>query len=81
MELIITASGVLRCVYDELLDLRALGHLEIVRASHVEPGQDGLWSADLQPVGGPVLGAFHRRSEALEAERAWLTAHWLMRPQ
>ena len=29
------------------------------------------------PVGGPVLGPFGRRSEALEAERAWLEANWL----
>ena len=32
------------------------------------------------PVGGPVLGPFDRRSEALEAERAWLEAHWLLPP-
>jgi hypothetical protein len=28
-------------------------------------------------VGGPVLGPFDRRSDALEAERDWLERHWL----
>ena len=41
------------------------------------PTADGRWTADLRPVGGPVLGPFARRSEALEAERAWLEANWL----
>ena len=35
---------------------------------------------DLRPVDGPVLGPFDRRSEALEAEVAWLEAHWLTPP-
>ena len=50
----------------------------IARASHVEPDPDGRWQADLRPVGGPVLGPFDRRSEALAAELAWLEAHWLV---
>lgn len=29
------------------------------------------------PVGGPVLVPFDRRSEALEAEVAWLEEYWL----
>ncbi|HEV3167979.1 MAG TPA: hypothetical protein VGZ22_28515 [Isosphaeraceae bacterium] len=81
MELIITASGVLRCVYDEAIDLRALGRLEIVRASHVEPSPDGSWTADMTPLAGPMLGPFGRRSEALTAEQAWLAANWLTKPQ
>jgi hypothetical protein len=81
MELVVAPAGQVHCTYDELLDLSALAHLEIVRASHVEPGPDGRWSADLSPVGGPVLSGFCRRSAALEAERAWLAAHWLVPSQ
>ncbi len=61
-----------RCLYDEAIDLAALGRLSITRASHVEPDDAGQWFADLAPVSGPRLGPFDRRSEALEAERAWL---------
>jgi len=31
--------------------------------------------ADMMPVGGPVIGPFSTRAEALEAERAWLLAN------
>ena len=72
MELIVDAGGDVRCIYDEALDLRALGKLQITRASHVEPDSDGNWWADMGPVGGPVLGPFESRSEALRAERKWL---------
>jgi len=72
MQLVVEPGGAVRCVYSEELDLHALGSLAIRRASHVEPDADGLWVADLSPVGGPVLRGFGRRSEALEAEREWL---------
>ena len=78
MQLVVTPAGAVRCVYGEQLDLAALGRLAITRASHVEPTPDGRWSADLSPVGGPVLGPFVHRSAALEAERAWLEEHWLV---
>ena len=78
MHLVVGPTGRVRAIYTEDLDLAALGRPVIVRASHVEPGADGRWSADLWPVGGPVLGAFERRSQALDAERAWLEAHWLV---
>jgi hypothetical protein len=74
MELIVGADGVARCIYDEALDLRELGRLQITRASHVEPDTDGYWWADMGPSGGPVLGPFGSRSEALRAERGWLAA-------
>ena len=79
MELIITPSGTIRCLYSEELNLHGLGRLSIQRGSHVEPDEHGQWLADLAPVGGPVLGPFRLRSEALEAERAWLEQHWLPR--
>lgn len=75
MELVVSADGVARCIYDEALDLRALGKLQITRASHVEPDQDGNWWADLGPSGGPVLGPFKNRTEALGAERGWLICY------
>jgi hypothetical protein len=77
MHVIIRSDGSARAIYDEAIDLVALGRLSIQRASHVEPDADGQWTADLRPVEGPVLGPFNRRSEALVAERAWLEANWL----
>ena len=72
MELFITPGGEVRCIYDEAINLTALGVVEIQRASHVEPDAAGDWWADLSPVGGPKLGPFARRSTALEAEVLWL---------
>jgi len=72
MELVVDAGGAVRCIYDEALDLRALGKLRITRASHVEPDSGGNWWADMGPVEGPMLGPFGSRSEALGAERGWL---------
>jgi len=79
MDLVISAQGQVRYVYDESLDLSALGQPVITRASHVEPDERGQWHADLTPVAGPRLGPFPRRSDALTAECAWLAAHWLTR--
>lgn len=78
MEILIAPDGSARCVYGEGLDLRLLGELEIRRASRVEPDAAGRWWADLSPVGGPRLGGYDLRSGALEAEAAWLGAHWLV---
>ncbi len=72
MELVVGAGGEVRCIYDEALDLRKIGKLQIIRASHVEPDADGYWWANMGPVGGPVLGPYGNRSEALDAEREWL---------
>jgi len=70
--LVIDSGGAATCVYDEIIDLASLGHLEISRASHVEPDEAGQWWADLHPVDGPVLGPFTLRSEALSAEHKWI---------
>jgi hypothetical protein len=72
MELVVNAAGNVRCIYDEELDLRKLGKLQITRASHVEPDAEGYWWADMGPVDGPVLGPYSSRSAALAAERVWL---------
>ncbi|MFM9196218.1 MAG: hypothetical protein ACKOWG_10840 [Planctomycetia bacterium] len=72
MELIVGVDGVARCIYDEGIDLREIGKLQITRASHVEPDAEGYWWAEMGPVGGPVLGPFKSRTAALEAERGWL---------
>ena len=72
LELVVAADGVVRCIYDEALDLREIGTLKIARASHVEPDRAGYWWADMGPVDGPVLGPFKNRTEALQAERGWL---------
>jgi hypothetical protein len=79
MQLVITLSGVVQCVYDEQIDVRVLGSPEIRRASHVEPTPDGRWTADLSPVDGPTLGPFVLRSDALAAEKQWLEEQWLGR--
>ncbi len=80
MQLVIQPDGAVRAVYCEVIDLSSLGRPRIVRASHVEPDAEGRWFADLGPVGGPVLGPFGARSEALRAETSWLEVHWLFDP-
>lgn len=77
MILVITPTGQVRCLYGETIDLAALGTPAITRGSHVEPDADGRWWADLAPVGGPMLGPCHQRSQALDAESDWLERHWL----
>jgi hypothetical protein len=79
MQLVIEPGGTVRCIYCETIDVSSLGSPTISRASYVEPDQQGRWWADLSPVGGPVQGPFHLRSEALAAEHTWLEANWLGR--
>ena len=51
--------------------LGSMGQVSHRRASHVEPCGDK-WTADMSPVGGPVLGPYDLRRTALEHEVAWL---------
>jgi hypothetical protein len=69
-------DGNAQCIYDEAIELDRVGAVAIRRASHVEPAANGPgWTADLSPVGGPILGPFPKRNEALAAEIAWLEVH------
>jgi hypothetical protein len=77
MQLLVDRHGTVHCLYGETIDLNALGSLAIRRASYVEADDSGRWWADMAPVGGPKLGPFGRRSEALGAETQWLEQHWL----
>ena len=77
MTVLIDPRGTARALYNEVLDLTALGACSIQRASVVEPDGLGQWWADLALSGGPVLGPCRRRSEALAAEVGWLERHRL----
>ena len=79
MDLIIDNRGSVRCIYAEVVDLHPLGKPSITRASHVEPDSTGRWIADLSPVGGPKIGPFDKRTDALAAEVQWLRANWLLK--
>ena len=80
MSILIKPGGTITAIYDESIDLAALGTVAIRRASHVEPDSHGHWTADLSPLEGPILGPFRSRSEALDAERTWIETHWLSGP-
>lgn len=69
-------DGTIQFIYDdELTFLHELGDANISRASHVEPTPDGKWTANMGPSGGPILGPFELRKEALDAEVEWLEGH------
>jgi hypothetical protein len=77
-EIIIQAGGTARFIYSDELYALCSGRATVRRASHVEPTADGTWTADLTPVGGPLLGPFKTRRLALQAEVQWLRQHWLL---
>jgi len=77
VQLVIEAGGNVRTIYTEQFDIRCLGSVSIRRGSHVEPTENGHWTADLSPCDGPLLGPFSQRSQAIEAEIDWLRKHWL----
>ena len=66
---------------DGLLALASQGRAVTVRASHVEPCAGGGWMVDLSPVGGPVIGPYSRRDEALNIEVEWLHAYKIPTPE
>lgn len=79
MNINIQPDGSLSFIWNDALQpLLELGTPTVRRASHVEPTEDGKWTADLTPSGvpgAPVLGPFDLRQDALAAEVAWLQEH------
>jgi hypothetical protein len=72
----VSPNGELTFLYDDnLRGLMDSGQAKVTRASDVEPDENGQWTADLKRVGGPVLGPFRLREEALTAEKEWLEAN------
>lgn len=60
---------------DKLRPLLKAGKSDCNRVSHVEPTTiegEVKWTADMAPVGGPELGPFDGREEALDEEVKWL---------
>lgn len=78
MELLITPQGEIRCLDDGTLRVAELGRLNIQRGSHVESTAQGLWTTDLSPLGGSLLGPVPLPTELLRAEVDWLRTHWLV---
>jgi hypothetical protein len=80
--IVIAPDGSIRMLHDDRLQplVRLLGNPSIRRASHVEPTEEGQWTADMAPVQGPVLGPFPTRGEALAAEKAWLLTAGIPEP-
>lgn len=70
---IVIGDGKTTAIYDDQLAdaLAGEGEMKTRRASNVEPCAGG-WSADMAPMGGPVLGPFTLRGDALAAEVEWL---------
>jgi hypothetical protein len=75
MDLFIAPDGSVTGIYDETINVHVLGTPTIKRASHVEPNEAGQWFAHI--IGGPSLGPFAKRSEALTAEVDWLLKYRL----
>lgn len=70
-EIGVNDHGALTFIYsDELSFLKSLGNFKVKRASHVEPTEDGRWTAEM--LDGPTLGPFELRGEALSAEVEFL---------
>lgn len=72
IEIIVDPTGDARGIYDDDFDFGSVGQIRIQRASRCEPDAQGRWNADLSPIGGPTLGPFSKRRDALAAEVQWL---------
>jgi hypothetical protein len=70
----VETDGTATLIYDDAhADFLAQGTAVVTRASNVEPAPQGAgWVADMSPVGGPTLGPYALRSQALAAEVAYL---------
>lgn len=77
MTISVSSNGTARMIYNDDFRLDYLGSVDIKRASHVEPDGKGRWTADMAPVGGPVLGPYRSRKKALEEEIRWLRKNLL----
>lgn len=79
VEVVIRTDGTFSYIHDDdyTAAIKDVATLTFSRASHVEPMPSGQWTADLSPVGGPTLGPFDRRDEALAAEVEWLKKNHL----
>ena len=74
----ILPNGDIKFIYsEELREIVEHGTAHIERVSHVEPNDDAEFTADLSPVGGPTLGPFKLRQDALNAEVEWLESNIL----
>jgi len=69
-----------RFIYsDYLIGLMNQGESVIKRASMVEPSNNK-WFADLSPIGGPKLGPFDTRKEALNEEVEYINNNKIPKP-
>jgi hypothetical protein len=81
MALVVGCDGGVMCINHAGKDLREHGKRQITRASHAEPDAGGYWWADMRPSGGPVMGPYCSRSEALGAERSCLLSQNSSKPE
>ena len=70
IKLVVGVPGGVRCIYDESFDLRALGKLQITRASRAEPDAVGFLWAEVGAAGGPARRPLRTARELLLGERA-----------
>lgn len=78
MKISIRPDGKIEHIYsDRLAYLTDLGKSETKRISSVEPTEKGDWLVDLSPIGGPKLGPFSLREDALQAEVKWVERNYL----
>jgi len=69
----INPDGTAVMIYTEDIDVAEIGDVRsITRVSTVEPTSGNQWAADMRPIGGPVIGTFNKRSDALTAEVNWI---------
>jgi len=66
------STGTGHCLYDELIDLQAIGHLTMRRASRVEFDPDTQQWEVLPPDGGIPMFTHTSRSRCLTWERTHL---------